>query len=124
MIKLSFLVIIRFVVTIGNYVVKYSNNYLLNNNIIIIDYIYFVLGVCLSSVGILDNFKRTNIKFFMTKKLRKLFPFFTHHKDLIYLDSAGTSLKPNTVIQAISNYYEKYSINSHSEGGNPLFNET
>jgi len=56
--------------------------------------------------------------------LRKLFPFFTHHKDLIYLDSAGTSLKPNTVIQAISNYYEKYSINSHSEGGNPLFNET
>ena len=60
----------------------------------------------------------------MTKELRKLFPFFTHHKKLIYLDSAGTSLKPNTVIQAISNYYEKYSINSHSEGGNPLFNET
>ena len=40
-------------VTIGNYVVKYSNNYLLNNNIIIIDYIYFVLGEKLETVDII-----------------------------------------------------------------------
>lgn len=59
----------------------------------------------------------------MNNKLRQLFPLFTHHKNLIYLDSAATSLKPNSVIQAISDYYEKYSINSHSEGNNSLSNE-
>src|SRR4051812_9180125 len=56
----------------------------------------------------------------MNNELRKLFPFFTHQKKLIYLDSAGTSLKPDSVIQAITNYYEKYSINSHSESDNIL----
>ncbi|CAJ0842100.1 10745_t:CDS:2, partial [Entrophospora sp. SA101] len=39
------------------------------------------------------------------------------------LNSAATSLKPKIVIQAISDYYEKYSINSHSEGNNSLSNE-
>ncbi|CAG8558187.1 330_t:CDS:10 [Ambispora leptoticha] len=33
---------------------------------------------------------------------------------------AATSLKPKTVIQAISNYYENYSINTHSEGSSFL----
>ena len=59
----------------------------------------------------------------MKKEIKKLFPIFTQQKDLIYLDSAGTSLKPNIVIQAIRNYYENYSINSHSEGNNFLANE-
>src|SRR5437879_1548548 len=59
----------------------------------------------------------------MNNKFRKLFPFFTHQKNLTYLDSVGTSLKPNIVIQAISDYYEKYSINNHSESSNSLFNE-
>src|SRR4051794_16504695 len=59
----------------------------------------------------------------MNNKIRQLFPLFTRHKNLVYLDSAGTSLKPKFVIQAISNYYEKYSINSHSEGNNLLSNE-
>src|SRR2546423_15662225 len=59
----------------------------------------------------------------MNNKIRQLFPLFTHHKNLIYLDSAATSLKPKLVIQAISDYYEKYSINSHSEGNNSLSNE-
>ncbi|MCE8163929.1 MAG: aminotransferase class V-fold PLP-dependent enzyme [Candidatus Moeniiplasma glomeromycotorum] len=59
----------------------------------------------------------------MNNKIRQLFPFFNHQKNLIYLDSAGTNLKPNIVIQAINNYYKKYSINSHSESNNPLFSE-
>lgn len=57
----------------------------------------------------------------MNDELRKLFPFFTYHKNLAYLDSAGTSLKPNAVIQAINDYYQRYSINNHSEGSNSLF---
>ncbi|CAI2179822.1 4946_t:CDS:2, partial [Funneliformis geosporum] len=56
----------------------------------------------------------------MNNKFRKLFPIFIHQKNLVYLDSSGTSLKPKTVIQAISNYYEKYSINTHSEGSSFL----
>src|SRR3954451_15931098 len=56
----------------------------------------------------------------MNNKFRKLFPIFTRQKNLVYLDSAATSLKPRTVIQAISNYYEKYSINAHSEGSSFL----
>ncbi|CAG8452982.1 10875_t:CDS:2 [Racocetra fulgida] len=41
----------------------------------------------------------------------------------IYLDSAATSLKPKIVIQAIVDYYQKYSINSHSENNNPWFRQ-
>ena len=59
----------------------------------------------------------------MDNKIRQLFPLFNHQKNLVYLDSAGTSLKPLSVIQAIGSYYEKYSVNSHSEGNNPLSNE-
>jgi len=59
----------------------------------------------------------------MDNKIRQLFPLFAHQKNLVYLDSAGTSLKPLSVIQAIGGYYEKYSVNSHSEGNNPLSNE-
>jgi cysteine desulfurase / selenocysteine lyase len=56
-------------------------------------------------------------------KFRKLFPIFTRQKNLVYLDSAATSLKPKNVIQAISNYYENYSINTHSEGSSFLAQE-
>ncbi|CAI2162442.1 10714_t:CDS:2 [Funneliformis geosporum] len=59
----------------------------------------------------------------MNNKFRKFFPIFAYQKDFIYLDSAATSLKPNIVIQAINDYYQKYSINSHSGSSNPLFNE-
>ena len=33
--------------------------------------------------------------------------------DLIYFDSGATSLKPNCVIESISDYYKNYSANSH-----------
>src|SRR4051812_36632029 len=56
----------------------------------------------------------------MNNEIRQLFPVFTKHKNLIYLDSAGTSLKPKSVIRAIKDYYEKYSVNSHSGGSNLL----
>ena len=34
-------------------------------------------------------------------------------KDLIYFDNGATSLKPHCVIEAINDYYENYSANSH-----------
>ena len=52
---------------------------------------------------------------------RSDFPIFAETKELVYLDSAATSLKPQAVIQAINDYNQKYSINSHSEVNNPLF---
>ena len=46
--------------------------------------------------------------------------FFKEQKKIVYLDSAATSLKPQVVIQAINDYNQKYSINSHSESSSPL----
>lgn len=59
----------------------------------------------------------------MNSNLRKKFPIFNHQKNLVYLDSAATNLKPQIVIQTINDYYQKYSINSHSESDNSLFKE-
>lgn len=39
------------------------------------------------------------------------FPLFSHHPDLVYLDSAATSLKPMSVIEAEKDYLEKFSAN-------------
>ena len=36
-----------------------------------------------------------------------------HNHPLVYLDSAATTLKPQCVIDAISDYYGKYSANIH-----------
>jgi len=53
------------------------------------------------------------------KVIRKNFPIFGRAgadapaPDLVYLDSAATSLKPRAVIDAIRRYYEKYSANVH-----------
>ncbi|WNE40097.1 MAG: Cysteine desulfurase SufS [Mycoplasmataceae bacterium] len=59
----------------------------------------------------------------MNNKNSHHFPFHNHNKNLVYLDSAGTALKPKIVIEAINEYYEKYSINNHSGGGNFLFSK-
>lgn len=45
------------------------------------------------------------------KNVKKDFPIFIHHPDLVYLDSAATSLKPQSVIDAEVEYYSKYSAN-------------
>jgi cysteine desulfurase / selenocysteine lyase len=42
---------------------------------------------------------------------KKDFPIFANNKGLVYLDSAATSQKPQVVIDAIREYYEKYNAN-------------
>lgn len=56
------------------------------------------------------------------KNLRNFFPFLKEKKEIIYLDISGTALKPDSVIKSINDYYQKYSINSHSIINNSLFN--
>ena len=45
--------------------------------------------------------------------LRNEFPIFTERKNLVYLDSASTTQKPQTVIDTISSYYSNYNANVH-----------
>ena len=48
------------------------------------------------------------------KKVREGFPIFTEQADnFVYLDSSATTLKPQTVIDAVDGYYTKYSANVH-----------
>ena len=51
-------------------------------------------------------------------KIREDFPMLNQNKQmqnhpLVYLDSAATSLKPQTVINAEIGYYQNYSVNAH-----------
>lgn len=51
-------------------------------------------------------------------KIREDFPMLNQNKQmqnhpLVYLDSAATSLKPQTVINAEIDYYQNYSVNAH-----------
>lgn len=50
---------------------------------------------------------------FGTKAFRQQFPIFSHHPDLVYLDSAATTQKPQVVIDGISNFYTKENANIH-----------
>ena len=45
--------------------------------------------------------------------LRKKFPIFKSNQELVYLDSASTTQKPQVVIDAVSEYYSSYSANVH-----------
>lgn len=47
----------------------------------------------------------------MTPSIRQQFPMLVNHPDLVYLDSAATTLKPYSVIEAITNYYQNYNAN-------------
>jgi cysteine desulfurase/selenocysteine lyase len=47
------------------------------------------------------------------KNIKSHFPIFQHHPDLVYLDNAATTQKPKSVIDAISNFYEKENANIH-----------
>lgn len=48
-----------------------------------------------------------------TQSIKKDFPIFTKHPDLVYLDSAATSLKPQLVLNKLTEYYTEYSSNIH-----------
>ncbi len=45
------------------------------------------------------------------QKIKSDFPIFSAHKNLVYLDSTATSLKPQQGIDKENEYYEKYSAN-------------
>jgi len=46
-----------------------------------------------------------------TNKIKKDFPIFNKQPDLVYLDSTATSLKPQSVISKLDEYYSDYSAN-------------
>lgn len=45
--------------------------------------------------------------------LRQDFPLLVHHPELVYLNSAATSQKPEAVIEAVSRYYRKLNASVH-----------
>ena len=47
----------------------------------------------------------------ITNAIKRDFPIFAHQPDLVYLDSAATTLKPASVIAKSIEYYEEYSAN-------------
>ncbi|MBU1118291.1 SufS family cysteine desulfurase [Patescibacteria group bacterium] len=46
-------------------------------------------------------------------EIKKDFPIFKNNPDLIYLDSTATTLKPQGVVDALTEYYEDYSASVH-----------
>lgn len=46
-------------------------------------------------------------------KIRKDFPMIQNNPDLVYLDSAATSLKPQCVVDAVVDFYTKHTSNVH-----------
>lgn len=44
---------------------------------------------------------------------RNDFPIFTNNPDLVYLDSAATSQKPQVFLDAVKDFYENYNANIH-----------
>jgi cysteine desulfurase / selenocysteine lyase len=47
------------------------------------------------------------------KSIKPHFPIFSHRPELIYLDNAATSQKPKSVIQSLTDFYEKENANVH-----------
>ena len=48
-----------------------------------------------------------------TASVRQAFPIFRHHPELVYLDSAATTQKPESVIDAERHFYEHTNANVH-----------
>ncbi len=49
---------------------------------------------------------------FNAKKIKKDFPIFASHPNLVYLDSSATSQTPQVVLDTMSEYYTKYRANT------------
>ncbi|MDH4092058.1 MAG: cysteine desulfurase [Cyclobacteriaceae bacterium] len=47
------------------------------------------------------------------ESIKSQFPIFSHRPELVYLDSAATSQKPQSVCKAISDFYERDNANIH-----------
>lgn len=47
------------------------------------------------------------------ESIKSFFPIFTHRPELVYLDSAATSQKPQTVIDTVTRFYERENGNIH-----------
>ena len=47
------------------------------------------------------------------EKIRRDFPIFKNNPDLIFLDNASTTQKPQQVIDTLTHYYENYNSNIH-----------
>ncbi|WP_421798694.1 aminotransferase class V-fold PLP-dependent enzyme [Haliscomenobacter sp.] len=50
---------------------------------------------------------------FSPQQLRQSFPVFQHFPNLVYLDNASTTQKPQVVIEAEREYYEQHNANVH-----------
>ena len=50
---------------------------------------------------------------FQVQSIKSLFPVFTHWPELVYLDNAATSQKPQSVIQTITDFYSQENANVH-----------
>lgn len=48
----------------------------------------------------------------MLPNIRSQFPFFQNNPDIVYLDSASTSQKPQSVLETLTNFYTKYNANA------------
>ena len=48
-----------------------------------------------------------------TNKIKKDFPLFDNHPNIVYLDNGATSLKPKCVIDKMNEYYYNYGVNIH-----------
>ena len=49
----------------------------------------------------------------MSINVKNDFPIFQEHQNLIYLDNASTTQKPQSVINKLIDYYTKYNANIH-----------
>jgi cysteine desulfurase/selenocysteine lyase len=47
------------------------------------------------------------------ENIRKDFPIFQNNSDLVFLDNASTTQKPQSVINTLTHYYENYNSNIH-----------
>lgn len=47
------------------------------------------------------------------EKIRKLFPIYEENPNIVYLDTAASSLKPSQMIDALNHYYQDLGVNIH-----------
>lgn len=53
---------------------------------------------------------------YMNQSIKKQFPTLINNPDIVYLDSAATSLTPQAIIDATSTYYTHFNANIHRAG--------